>query len=264
MTAWNMNASKGKPGGQGSLFSVGDKDALLNPQQRWPKGYSPERRDDIREVVDRMGITISGPGHIVRHTEAQKQADPLGRYAVYPEAENRVIGHIARSTVPAFHLEGLSSISNNTNEGQSGTYWPSRRALAYNQDRDTADRTLIHELGHHESNMAQTGRIAAEDIGQAAAVQHRTRHEEAGSTLSPEHFSKVKFHKAAQVSRGVEEAVADKYYMEHYRGPGRKRERATQGRYEDTGHADNEVYKGYRDVIPKKHMGPQFSQEALF
>lgn len=258
---------KGKPGSQGTLFQVRDK-GLLNPAQRWPRGYTPERQQEVRGALENT-VIVGGPGHMIR----EESTTPSGqeRWSRHPETEQRVVSAIARSTMPAEHVQGLFRIHANPAEGHHATYWSRDQSIGmgWNQshpsDRpDEHDRSLLHELGHHVDNVRtrETDRRAS-DIAEAALapappreqrVEH-LRHEGLVDDL------------AHRLNAGVGEAVADNYYQQHYRSPGRKGKAPTAGLYEEYQHEDylRQNYPGYHDVRPpQSHMGPQFKQEGLW
>lgn len=265
---------KGKPGSQGTLFQVRDK-GLLNPQQRWPKGYTPERQAEVRDAL--KDTTIIGPGHFGRATPEQMDK---GRFYAYPEAEHRINTTIARSTIPSEHLKGIDRIHDEPAEGTVGTYWPGKREIGLGQvtramlepgarprkePRETqadVDKTLIHEIGHHVDT-AYTRET--DKISQSLAAQ-RVGSSPHGPDVQQE---------AQRIDRGVGEAVADNYAMEHYRGPGRNPERLERGVYTEH-HSPAKLerdYPGYNQAAHGSYMnkrparsplGPQFQSERLF
>jgi hypothetical protein len=190
---------KGKPGSQGTLFQVHDK-GLLNPQQRWPQGYTPERLNTVRDATR----DISFRTHAGDPQAPHRQWEHLDR--------EHFAKTVARTTVPAEDLQGLR------------------------------------------------GPPLAPGIAKNHAQQYWT---DKGNEGRPN--TTVRRNVEAHVNLGVGEAVADNYYVKHYRGPGRKAARPTQGRYEDIqGPEGINNYPGYRDVRPGPHMGPQFSDDRLF
>jgi hypothetical protein len=227
--AYDMRSNlKNKPGAQGTLFQVKDK-GLLNPQQRWPKGYTPERQ---REVSDALS--------------QQTSVYPTMRvYPPRPESHvrARLTDAIARSTVPTEHLAGLRTVHDQPEHGHEATYWPGRQTMAVNlfgkhenqgimgdepygsAEPDAGAKNLLHELGHHVDHMVtrESARLNRENKNILYAANGKG-YADAG------------------------EAVADNYYVEHYRGPGRKGAQVTQGRYEDSGLAEH--MPAYREVRP--------------
>lgn len=231
---------KGKPGSQGTLFQVKDK-GLLNPQQRWPRGYTPERNREVSEALD-----------LHTNVSPTTRVDPPRRAT---EVRARLQDAIARSTVPAEHLAGLRTIHDQPEQGHDATYWPGRQSVAVNmfsrnegaitghdEDEDEHDagaKNLIHELGHHH-DFFQTRESAA---------------------LTRENKN-ILYARNGRGYADAGEAVADNYYVEHYRGPGRAGARATQGRYEDNGLADE--MPAYREVRPLQPRQFQKEQPTLF
>lgn len=235
---------KNKPGSQGTLFQVKDK-GLLNPQQRWPRGYTPERQREVSQALD-------------LHTSV------FPTTKVYPprpatEVRARLQDAISRSTVPPEHLAGLMRVHDQPEQGHEATYWPGRRELAVNMfgkhenrpfmageeapghtEPDNGAKNLIHEIGHHVDHM----------VTRESAELNRTN-------------KNILYASNGRGYMDAGEAVADNYYVEHYRGPGRKGARATEGRYEQSGLADR--MPAYREVRPAPLQNQQFDtgQEML-
>lgn len=248
--SWDLRSNiKAKPGSQGTLFQPASK-SLLNPQQRWPRGYTPERQNEIREAL--------------------KDTPVEGRYA--PDAAHqraRVVDTVARSTVPAHNLRGLSRIDANVKEGTLGTYWPGTQRLAVNmlnRDQwkdDDSGQTLIHELGHHrdfQSGTASAGGITDEKIEHTAQAMNPGR--EVNTTM--------KIQADQEIRRGRAEGYADNYMVRNYRTRGRNPQPVTQGAYEQNFPAPeyrNRQYPGYNDIRPPQTpaLGAQFhaGQERL-
>lgn len=259
-----MTPSKGKPGGQGSLFSVGDKDALLNPAQRWPRGYTPERQREVGEALDGPGMVHGRPNVSVVDTRGSSVSNHSFRAWVR--------GTLARSTVPVEHLRNLDRVDTSPNPDTYGTYWQANRRLAVNPDLpgDKSGVTLLHELGHHHGFGTKEGletvanAIRPETIAKAAQTEANKSFR--GQTFGPSATDNAMAY--AAVRRGANEGYADNYAVEHYRAPGRKGERLEQGAYESNpnfaGDKLDKHYPGYRDVRPGSHMGPQFSSDTLF
>ena len=246
---------KGKPGSQGTLFQVTDK-GLLNPQQRWPRGYTPERSREV-EVATRA-LPISYPEHMENaHEPGDYQAQ--GRYRPH------LLDVIKRSTVPVEHLQGLRDIHGTPEQGHDATYWPMKRTIGIDMNSvNDQDRSLIHELGHHHDMNIEPG-PGLEHVNRVA-MEHAVRDK------SPHHVTPTMSGvtmAANKVREGVGEAVADNYMTEHYRSPGKiaNQQKASQGQYEKNFTRDrlDQKYPGYTDVRPSsyEHMGPQFAQEHL-
>lgn len=243
--AYDMRSNiKGKPGSQGTLFQVKDK-GLLNPQQRWPRGYTPERSREVGQMLD-------------LHTNVSPTTK------VYPprratEVRARLQDAISRSTVPAEHLAGLREVHDQPEPTHDATYWPGRQTLAVNlfgrhenrgvmgdepygsTEPDAGAKNLIHEIGHHVdfTQTRESARHNRENKNVLYAANGRGYHD-AG------------------------EAVADNYYVEHYRGPGRKGAPPTQGRYEDTGLADHmPAYREVRPLQTQQFEAPHAGQDLL-
>lgn len=267
--AWDMRSNiKGKPGSQGTLFQPRDKDALLNPQQRWPKGYTPERLNEVRGALKDTAVHADPEGVGI------EEEDHAGRARVEAQHRPRVEQAIARSTVPVKHLQGLSEIHDHVDEGTVGTYWPAKRlggpnSLAvdmsgYHVDSREAEGVLIHELGHHhdfEHSLEARHKIVPQ-VAEKHAWQDKSPYHER-PTGSGVHQARSK------VEPGVLEATADNYFTEHYRTPGRNPQRVTTGQYENNFTTDrlDQKYPGYTDVrAPKPSallQGMQFHQGEL-
>lgn len=245
---------KNKPNSQGTLFQVQDK-GLLNPQQRWPRGYTPERLNDVRGAL--AGTPISYPDRM------EDEHEP-GDYKEMMSYRPRTFSAIARSTIPTEHLKGITEIGGEPDEGTVGTYtYNERRPGVGRVDVDMthpeAERTLIHEIGHHVDHL--TG--ARKDLLPGVAQQHAQRELDADPKASRWHSEPNSTHvhmKKKEVDYGVGEAVADNYLQEHYRTPGRpggggRGEQVHVGAYEENFTRDelDKKYPGYTDVRPSQY-----------
>lgn len=153
--SWDVRTNmKAKPGSQGSLFQGGSEQMT---DAKWPRGYTPERLQQVRKVV--------GPGQRVFRDEPY-----LHTYDIAGE-QRKLIDNIARSTVPGEHLQRLQFSPGKTNvdmtvgAGDSemtagGLY---RKPQSPNPNhfgsisvrRGDADKPVaIHEIGHHASYLA--------------------------------------------------------------------------------------------------------------
>jgi hypothetical protein len=253
---------KAKPGSQGTLFRPASK-SLLNPQQRWPKGYTPERLNEVRSALKDTAV------HADPEYVGIEEEDHAGRTRVETQHRPRVEQAIARSTVPVEHLQGLSEIHDHVDEGTVGTYWPAKRlggpnSLAvdmsgYHVDSREAEGVLIHELGHHHDfeHSLDLHRVTRE-------VSEKHAWKDKGPYQQKPTQSGV-YQAESKVRAGVAEATADNYFTEHYRTPGRNPQRVTKGQYENNFTTDrlDQKYPGYTDVRPAQHMGPQFKTDPL-
>lgn len=248
---------KGKPGSQGTLFQVKDK-GLLNPEQRWPKGYTPERSREVDQAVAHVPITY--PDHM-------EDSHEPGEYHEMSRYRPQLLDVVKRSTVPTADLAGLREIHGQAGEGHDATYWPGKRTIGIDMTAGRGqDKALIHELGHHKDLQ----------VDPLPGIEHINR-------LALEHASKNKpdwqvapttsgvIQEANKVRQGVGEAMADNYAVEHYRSPGKiaNQKKTPRGAYEDNFDRDelDRHYPGYTDVRPSPYapgsLGPQFKQEHL-
>lgn len=238
---------KGKPGSQGTLFQVTGKSAL-NPTLRWPRGYSPERQAEVHSAL--KATPIDPPDYM------EDEHEP-GDYKALHAYAPRVRDTIARSTVPAEHLQGLKYIHGHPDQGTDGTYWPRRRELAVDMNQPEADEVLIHELGHHaDAQHLRTSEHAALRLGQQRAeekVKADPRLQHHVSETGEVNVNSTRLVNAVrEVSYGVGEGVADNYMVEHYRTRGRRPQPTTQGAYEKNFTRDrlDEKYPGYSEMRP--------------
>lgn len=243
---------KNKPGAQGTLFQVKDK-GLLNPQQRWPQGYTPDRLNAVR--AETRSIPISAPDHMYDQPEEDNQRQHGTTSMGYRERVNR---EIAKTNVPPEHLRRISEINGDPDEGTHGTYWKGGakdRTLAVDMtDRDPheARQTLTHEIGHHVNmTLAPTPHVH-QMVSQIHAHDKAKKDYENGDR---DHWEPTATDTAMQYPRirsGVDEAQADDYMVKHYSTGGRKPRGATEGRYEQnfSEHQRKTEYPGYNDVRP--------------
>lgn len=180
---WDLRSNmKATPGSQGVLFR-GGKDQMTDA--RYPKGYTPERLQVARSAIDPNNFYSRGEHGKVGTTGPQRRD---------------LIDTVARSTVPAEHLQGLQfhpgqlSLAHGSIEDPAGYYRHQGHRLgesvahkpqiAIRKGYETAD-TPVHEIGHHVS---------------------RTRGTEHSAYDTPER-------------KGREEAFADDYAAVHYQPP---------------------------------------------
>ena len=248
---------KGKPGSQGTLFQVKDK-GLLNPQQRWPKGYTPERLTEVRKGL--KDTTVVPPDHLYSgpddHVQKTKGVNSFGYRA-------RVEDTIARTTVPGRDLQGLRTIHGEPDSGDDASYWPGRHEVGVDMTHSDSARSLVHELGHHYYNdHSLDAQRTIPEVAESHAWRDKGKYQE-----RPNATGKVMAQ--AKVQEGVHEALADSYYEQHYRTGGRNSQpEGKGGLYEQmfTTEKLDQHYPGYTDVRPSpyRNMGPQFKQERLF
>jgi hypothetical protein len=246
---------KGKAGSQGTLFQVKDK-SLLNPEQRWPQGYTPDRLNTVREATRDIRVSpVFASGRSLGELRSGHSHERFDRM-------------IARSTVPTEDLQGLREVDSRAQADHHATYYPREQRIGIRPEIPDHEANLIHELGHHVDNMrarsAETMEGTTRNRIAAVATAHAERDWAArGRPGSPN--STALSNAVASVRYGMGEGYADNYYVEHYRSPGRNGQSPAQGRYEDLqGEHLDTGYPGYRDVRPAPHMGPQFHQGELF
>lgn len=252
MSAWDLRSNiKAKEGSQGTLFQVADKDALLNPQQRWPRGYTPERQGEIRDRLENVKFTTSNPFTRTRDEAVQRA---------------RVTDTVARSTMPARHLSLLSEVHDKPMPGTHGTYYPTEKRLHVDMTAEDTEKTLVHELGHHNANVTARG-------GDTVRSHILRLGEEAGRAFQPEHYppdrpltATARAMGSGIVKQGVHEAYADNYMTEHFRTRGRNPQPVETGRYEEnwTTEERERKYPGYNDVRPPAALNEhQFADTPL-
>lgn len=170
---------KGKPDSQGTLFQVKDK-GLLNPQQRWPRGYTPERQQAVNEVMHGANSPYL-----------------LSDKAGTGPARRDLNETIKRSTVPPEHLGGVKFQPGQASLAihDGGRFGGGEIHGVYENERQGKDPEIsilkgqestfvpIHEIGHHVSANEATPH-----------AEYRTGYQ-----------------------RGQEEAFADRYAHEHFR-----------------------------------------------
>lgn len=183
--------------GVGKLF----KDPKPIAKHRWPRGFTPERKQEVQQALPPIKVDRSRPG----------------RGPHQGEITSRITEDVARSTMPAEHLTGLGAIGVSSllrggtahgvyretavPEKHQYGYVPIRKVeMAWGEQnsrrpdaeiiprsREEFGSTLIHELGHHVSYTANPNAPQRE------------------ATRTPSGIS------------GWEEAKADDYRVQHYR-----------------------------------------------
>lgn len=175
-TDWDMRSNiNPSPGSQGTLFGGGTKHLS---DQRWPRGYTPDRQKEVADAVVRPSVAVytDERGAVVsRGTQSKEFKDRKVNYGMvdgepHIAYESRqptrdLVDNIARSTVPAEHLGGLQwrhhaeehLKSNNPHTTTLAHYDKRGDALSHGSPvirlrtgEETTD-TPIHEIGHHVS-----------------------------------------------------------------------------------------------------------------
>lgn len=242
---------KNKPGAQGTLFQVKDK-GLLNPAQRWPQGHTPERLNEVRHALRDTPVNAPTPEFTPGAPAAPVHPGQQAQY------RDKVVRAVARSTAPAADLAGIKEIHGDPAQGTSGTYWPASKKVAVDMNEPGADKTIIHEVGHHaDAKSGETAHLHTPIVALEHARQFMPSHAAPDAPLTGTAISTAQ----SRVRAGVGEAVADNYYEKHYRGPGRQGSAPDKGLYEERGIANK--YTGYTDVRPQTPMSPQQFQPAL-
>lgn len=151
---WNLQSNiKAKNGSQGTLFSGGK--SQMNPQRRWPRGYTPERQKAVHEAVDVWHSKFAPDGDV----DDPQENTPQTRH---------VFETLKRSSAPVSDMKGLSIEVTNprldalggdrTLYSTTGYYngnpegWLPRGRMTLSEE--AKGPTIIHELGHHASNLA--------------------------------------------------------------------------------------------------------------
>lgn len=258
---------KGKPGSQGTLFQVKDK-GLLNPQQRWPQGYTPDRLNEVREGL--KGVPVSPPNHFYDQPSDETQAEHgVNEYGL----RERVTREIAKTTVPGEHLRGLKDLHTEPDEDTHGTYWTGGRKdktlasdLLSDRSPDEKRKTLVHEIGHHV-NMTLAPTPHVHDL---VAQIHAHKDVESNEWRDTPNTSDIAAARS-RVGPAVDEAQADDYVVKHYRTGGRKSTGTQTGVYEDNFSVHDlgrgGRYPGYNDVRPTQPRAPlqgaQFHTQSM-
>jgi hypothetical protein len=186
---------KGKPNAQGTLFRA-PKD-LLNPAQRWPRGYTPERQRAVDAAL---------PEEVVGSTSWKPGYGP--RYEPYHQMRDKVRQAVARSSVSTQDLTGLRSIDSKPLHGHAATYWPEQQKIGWGLDYQSRNANLIHEIGHHVSFRSKEGLRAA--------------HEHAANLIDSLANTEI-VKESVRIRPHVEEAIADDYAERHFRSDRREK-----------------------------------------
>lgn len=145
------------PNSQGTLFQGGNPTPATG--KPWPRGHSPERRDEVVEAMDDW--PGSGGYPRVHANLGSKHLQDYQRTYKGPHTAEvaATVSNIARSTIPAHHISGARYTV-----GIDKAYMPDaalgvyRKARGYKEHADVHIRegsagttTPIHEIGHHVS-----------------------------------------------------------------------------------------------------------------
>lgn len=265
--AWDLRSNiKAKPGSQGTLFQPGDRSKVLHPTLRYPRGYTPGRLAEVRKGL--ASAYIETPEHLSPESGNREPGDYKDEMGY---RETHVIPPIARSTIPAMHLEDLKEIKSVPDQGTHGTYYPGKGVLAVDMTAtrdDDPQQTLIHELGHHYHDTNPFGKHAANEkiieAGTAHARQQKEMRRARQPFLDPKPNRTEVVEGATAVQAGVHEGLADNYLTTHYRTPGRRPQPIEQGAYEQNFAEANlqRKYPGYRDVRPREEPKTTMQRNA--
>lgn len=181
---WDLRSNiKAKPGSQGTLFSGGR--SQMPDRVRYKKGYNPQRQREIEQATGGTGVQ----SRIVDRVSRGHGSDTKPDIANTPwTRETRET--LKRSSVPPEHLSSVfiqrmrrdDPMAGGLLDGANGIYQGIGRStgnilIAH----DAHQPTVLHEIGHHASNLE-------------------------GTTHSRYH---------APYQRGLEEGSADRYVDEH-------------------------------------------------
>lgn len=220
----NLNST---PGSQGTLFSGGTKHMS---DERFPRGYTPERKAEISNAMFRVDP---------EHNTLRDHLYTGGTRADNAPKRN-LIDTVSRSTVPVEHLQPKAPTRQlafwthhrsgdgtlgDEHEGHAGHY--NRAPRGFDGIRHdividpahTRGSTIIHEIGHHVSNLTDQPH---------------------SGVRTPE-------------TQGAEESFADNYAQTHFRDRRGKREIVpTYGGGRFAGHIDRpeefwQSYHAHRD-----------------
>lgn len=164
-TDWHVATNLGQsPGSQGTLFSGGTK---WSSDDRFPRGYTPERLHEVNDAFRMKDWGDSTPGDFAQQRSA-------------------LVDTVARSTVPTEHLEDLRFMhvppgTRILGKGHMGSTDPEGDAAgAYFRREEKVDgfsgsiavhkefareKTPIHEIGHHVDRQAKISRTTGEAEG---------------------------------------------------------------------------------------------------
>lgn len=182
---WDVRTNiKAKPGSQGTLFQ-GGSDQMTDA--KWPRGYTPERLHEVMGPITHGGQPwlVQGERGVGHHTGP---------------ARRDLIDTVARSTIPAGHLQGLQ-------------FFPGQLSLDHGGSEDTAGyyRHQGHRLGASVAHKPQVSIVKGQETGYVPIHEighHISR--EAGT-----HHSAYD----TPYNKGKEEGFADDYAQTHYRPP---------------------------------------------
>lgn len=149
----------------GSQFSQGtlwDSRAMKpKPEHRWAAhGYSPERREQVREAIPLKNVGVTSKFYQGDIFPAQREVG--GKLSNQKTAtRNALVDVVARSTAP------IEDIARNTPKFKVGVFGSAGQMRAkydtvaqrpvqgeirlnpYHLTRESAEHTVLHELGHH-------------------------------------------------------------------------------------------------------------------
>jgi hypothetical protein len=185
-----------KSSGQGYLFR--NQAPAMGPNQ-YPRGYTPERMQDVRA---NMPPVANMGGQVTMGVRLSDEDPNPGQESDYTARA------FARSQVPAEHLKGVTAIyTSHPSHGNAGHYTmdrrdpskgtiemtdsavspvkgPTRRATrkARQDHADRFERTAVHENGHHMEDVYRPTSLAGME---ATAENYADKYTSPGNTTKP-------------------------------------------------------------------------------
>ena len=230
------------------------------PEDRWPHGYSPERRDAVREAIPTKNVSVTSKFWQGDIFPAQREVgDSVTNQRV--ATRNALVDVIARSTIP---IEDLARNTPKFKVGVFGSAGQMRskydtvaqrpvqgeiRLNPYHLSRESAEHTVIHELGHHndfESDPEKFRRTAKAELTRSgspslegAAEGYAARHHVTRRNEEPADYART----AASGYRWMHGVSSFQHHFERVSG--------------------RTVAEAMGKNKPS-HMGEQFTQPSLF
>jgi hypothetical protein len=246
--------AKDKLGEQWSQPHLPGMDVKPSDEARWPHGYTPERRDEVRWALNKVDVHDARARRLTWPSIQSQYATIQADHKFRADTESA----IARSTMPREHLEDLKAIRQTgavdeirDANGNYTSYDYEHKGSTVRMNTDHQDRegmgkrtsremTLIHELGHHNHYFERTGGTGAPLVpGEANQSEW---------TLAKREWERGPDKKGNPIL----EARAEEYGREHWRqDPREARKRPTK-------------YVANYDEIADYHLGWDYEDRAKF
>lgn len=257
---------------QGKLF----QDPKPVAGHRYPRGYTPERMAEVRRETDDV-VRHSQPGVSLGRKPISYSLTGSTLDSPYNVRQGKRLAQeaIARSNIPAEHLQGLQRIGLESGlrgtgfglEDKLGSYAPAKREISIEplrgsleQERGRPARGLILDQAQLRRNKGLS-RQQAQPIYDAALVHEIGHHVDFTRRRIAGSQERTKRALGSPTGRGKAEGEADRYMLNRFRNDPRNQRRTQFNPETQTYGAMGLLYKGYpTDLARRGKAATEISQ----